>query len=104
MIQRRFSAFAVLLPLAVVAAGCTPSAIPDVPVKVVDAAQVAQCAYVENISERPGVYGMLATQGQDYARKGVLEEAAKAGANTVVFDKVEPGSMVTEVTATAYRC
>ncbi|MDE3078622.1 MAG: hypothetical protein KGI94_01155 [Paracoccaceae bacterium] len=57
-----------------------------------------------NISDKPGLYGALASQGIDYARKVIIDGAAQAGANTVVFDPVDPGTMVTELTATAYRC
>ncbi len=80
------------------------SSIATAPVRVATAAEVTQCKYVINLSNRPGLYGAFATQGQDYARKSILDGAAQSGANTVVFDKIEPGSMVTELTATAYRC
>lgn len=96
-----------LLPVLVLAlGGCMngSSPVPTAPVRVASAAEVTQCKYVMNLSDKPGLYGAFATQGQDYARKSILDSAAQAGANTVVFDKIEPGSMVTELTATAYRC
>jgi hypothetical protein len=97
-----------LFPLVLVPAlaGCMNdmSSISSAPVRVAQASEVAQCRYVLNLNDRPGLYGQLATQGQDYARKAILDQAAQSGANTVVFDKVEPGSMVTEITATGYRC
>jgi hypothetical protein len=97
-----------LLPLGLFTAlaGCMNdmSTVSSAPVRVVAAGEVAQCKYITNVSDRPGMYGALATQGQEYARKAILDQAAQSGANTVVFDKVEPGTMVTEITATAYRC
>ncbi len=80
------------------------SSVSGAPVRVAQASQVAQCKYVIDLTDTPGMYGALATQGQDYARKMILDDAARAGANTVVFDKVDPGGMVTEVKATAYSC
>lgn len=97
---RRLAFAAILPPLA---AACT-SPQPASPVRIAQASEVAQCAYVVNLSNKPGLYGQLATQGEAYARKAILDDAARAGANTVVFDKVEPGAMVTEITATAYHC
>ena len=97
-----------LLPLVLVTAlaGCMNdlSTVSSAPVRVVSEGEVTQCKYVVNLNDRPGMYGALATQGQDYARKAILDQAAQAGANTVVFDKIDPGTMVTEITATGYRC
>lgn len=94
------------LLLAAVVAGCMNdlSTVSSAPVRVVSAGEVAQCKYITNVSDRPGMYGALATQGQEYARKAILDQAAQSGANTVVFDKIDPGTMVTEITATAYHC
>ncbi len=92
------------LLLVVAAAGCTNPAASAAPVRVAQASEVTQCKYIEDLTNRPGVYGVLATEGLSYARKGILDEAARDGANTVVFQQVEPGGMVTEVKATAYRC
>ncbi len=86
-------------------AGCTnPQAVAPVGVRVVGANQVAGCSYVMNFSEKPALYGVLAAEAQAYARRSILQAAARAGANTVVFDRVEPGAMVTEIKATAFRC
>jgi hypothetical protein len=87
-------------------AGCTADpgfrGVPDV--REAEAGEVASCAYVANISMTPGTYGLLADQGLKYARNKIKEDARSAGANTVVFDKVTPGSDIYEVRATAYRC
>lgn len=99
MILRSLSATALLA----LAAACTaPQS--SAPVRVADASQVGQCKYLEDLNNRPGLYGQLATQGVEYARKAILDQAAADGANTVVFQKVDPGAMVTELKATAYRC
>lgn len=102
MHDRRFF----LIPFGLALASCSNgmSSVPSAPVRVATKAEVAHCAYVTNISDTPGLYGALASQGIDYARKAVLDGAAQAGANTVVFDPVDPGAMVTKLTATAYRC
>ena len=53
----------------------------------------------------PGVYGPVVTdQALRYARNKVMTDARNAGANTVVFDTVEPGSEVYLIHAKAYRC
>lgn len=97
-----------LLPLvfATAVTGCMNdlSTVSSAPVRVVSAGEVTQCKYITNVSDRPGMYGALATQGQEYARKAILDQAAQSGANTVVFDKIDPGALVTEITATAYHC
>lgn len=94
-----------LVVLAAVA-GCTSDpGFTGVPgVREAEATEVAACAYVSNIGMTPGVFGPLAEEGLKYARNKVKEEALQAGANTVVFDKVTPGTEVYRVTATAYRC
>lgn len=88
------------------AAGCTTDpGFTGVPgVREADATEVASCAYVANIGMTPGVFGPLADQGLKYARNKVMEDAVNLGANTVVFDKVAPGSDVYRITAVAYRC
>lgn len=73
-------------------------------VREADAAEVGACSYISDIDMRPGTYGILADQGLRYARNKVKEEAQSSGANTVVFDKVTPGSDVYLVHAKAYRC
>jgi len=67
--------------------------------------EVTACSYLSNISMTPGVYGpLLAEQGLRYARNKLKEDAIAAGANTVVFEKVTPGTDVYQIRATAYRC
>jgi hypothetical protein len=74
-------------------------------VREADAGTVGSCTYVSNIRGTPSVYGpVLGSQGISYTRNQVLDEARQAGANTVVFDKVNPGEQVYELRATAYRC
>jgi hypothetical protein len=93
-----------LLAFAVLAA-CTSTAPPAVaPVRIAEPNEVGSCGRVGTMRATPGVYGIFATQGVADARRVVLRGAAEQGANTVVFDLVEPGTTVTEVTAATYRC
>ena len=70
-----------------------------------EAQEVTACSYLSNITMTPGVYGpLLAEQGLRYARNKVKQDALAAGANTVVFEKVTPGTDVYQIRATAYRC
>lgn len=87
-------------------AGCQDPGFVGVPgIREISAAQAVSCQYVTDIRGKPGVYGpLLATQGLSYARKQVLDEARRAGANSVVFAPVSPGEPVYELRATAYRC
>lgn len=95
----------ILLAATIVLSACNDPGFTGVPsVRTATASEVAACAYVIDLRVRPGVYGPLAQQGLEYSRNQVLDSARQAGANTVVFDRVEPGTMVTEVRATAYRC
>lgn len=73
-------------------------------VRTATAEEVATCSYVKNISTTPGVFGPLAQAGLEDARKAALRSAADSGANTVVFDPVEPGAPVYRLEAIAYRC
>lgn len=95
----------VAFALTVVLAACTSTAPPQVPpVRVAEPAEVAGCARIGTMTGVPGLYGALAAQGIADARRVVLEGAAEQGANTVVFDRIDPGTTVTEVTAATYRC
>lgn len=70
-----------------------------------EASEVTQCRYVTDLRMTPGVYGpVLAEQGLRYARNKIMADAKQSGADTVVFDKVAPGSDVYELHAIAYRC
>ena len=73
-------------------------------VRTATAAEVARCDYVKNISTTPGVFGPLAQAGLEDARNAALRSAAASGANTVVFEEVEPGARVFRLEAVAYRC
>jgi len=66
--------------------------------------EVAQCTYVTDIRAKPTVYGVFADQGIVYTRNTIRASARDAGANTVVFDPVEPGAIVDRIHAIAYRC
>lgn len=93
------------LILALLAAACTSTAPPGAsPVRVAQPAEVAGCTRIGTMTGIPGLYGALAAQGIADARRVVLEGAAEQGANTVVFDPIEPGTTVTEVRAATYRC
>lgn len=69
-----------------------------------DAASVAACRFVQNITGKPSVFGPLASQGVRYSHNQILAFARDAGADTVVFDPVSPGADVYELRAAAYRC
>ena len=93
------------LAVLVLAAACTSTAPPlPPPVRVGSAGEVAGCARVGTMTSVPVLYGPLAAQGIADARRAVLEGAAGQGANTVVFDPIEPGTTVTRLTAATYRC
>lgn len=87
-------------------AGCTrdPGFVPVSGVAEITGAQAASCAYLVDIRMKPGVYGPLADQGVKYARNSILADAKAAGGNAVVFKPVSPGTDLTLVEATAYRC
>lgn len=87
-------------------AGCNrdPGFVGVAGVRAAEAAEVAQCAYVSDIRGTPSVFGPLADQGVKYMRNQIMADARDAGANTVVFDKVSPGTAVYELHAVAYRC
>lgn len=83
-------------------AACTTA--PPPPVAVVTADQVAGCTYVKDITATPGVFGPLAAQGLQDARRTALDSAARDGANAIVFDEPPAGQQVFEIRAVAYRC
>ncbi|WP_076365815.1 hypothetical protein [Phaeovulum vinaykumarii] len=91
--------------LAGLAAGCSDPGLTGVPgVQAVSLAEVAQCRQITTIGMAPPVYGPLSAQGITYARNRIMADAAEAGATHVVFTPVEPGALVTEITATAWAC
>lgn len=99
---RLFCALAALM-----LAGCTndPGFTGVAGVREAEPGQVAGCRYVTDIRMAPGVYGpVLAEQGLRYARNKIMADAKEAGADTVVFDKVVPGTDVYELHAVAWRC
>ncbi len=68
-------------------------------------AEVTACRYITDITGTPSVYGpILGQQGMKYTRNIVLDDARSAGANTVVFDQITPGTEVYQLHAKAYAC
>ncbi len=91
-----------LLPLPLILVACAQPA--PTGVRTASAEEVGNCEYVKNISTTPGVFGPLAQAGLEDARNAALRSAANSGANTIVFEQVEPGAPVYRVEAVAYRC
>ena len=74
-------------------------------VKEVDATQVGKCALISNITGKSLLAGGVATSASN-AMTDAKEQAAGLGANVVVVQGVDGGSMYTPATAKvkAYRC
>jgi len=87
-------------------AGCSDPGFRGVPeVRVAQAGEVAHCELLSTISMAPSVYGpVLGAEGLRYARNKVLESARDDGADTVVFEAVDPDLPVGNVRGQAYRC
>lgn len=85
-------------------AGCALPNAPERKVREANADEVAGCERIGLVTGVPGVYGPLAEIGLRDARNAAKRVAAERGANTVVFDVIEPGITVFEVNGTAYRC
>lgn len=104
MTTHRLSAAALAAALGLSA--CTDPGLTGVGgVRTATAAQVAGCTFVTNLRTTPPVFGqLLGQQGLEYARNQTLAAARSDGANTVVFDEVEPGAPVYRITASAWRC
>jgi hypothetical protein len=102
MIQRRFF----LLPLVLAAAGCAGPQPASTPVRVAKASEVGQCTYVMDLHDTVNV-GTTSTPDKAlaFARQAMIREAARGGANTIVFGTARPTTLVpAPLTATAYRC
>ncbi|HEY0276145.1 MAG TPA: hypothetical protein VGC31_08765 [Paenirhodobacter sp.] len=99
---------AILLPILAIAlvAGCNdPGFRGTTAVRVASADEVGACRFIENVSVKPSVYGpVLGDQGVKYSRNQLLDSARRDGANTVVFDKVDPGAAVYVVSGRAFSC
>ncbi len=93
-----------VLTLVLLTAACSTAPPPPSPATIARAGDVAGCTRIGTMTGVPGVYGIFAAQGIADARRVVLDGAVEMGANTVVFDPVEPGTTVTRVTAATYRC
>jgi len=74
-------------------------------VREVDATQVGKCALISNITGKSLLAGGVATSASN-AMTDAKEQAAGLGANVVVVQGVDGGSMYTPATAKvkAYRC
>ena len=54
-------------------------------VKIVDAAAVVNCQYLDDVHGTSGYYGIFASRGFEIARKRALAQAAKIGATHIVW-------------------
>jgi len=85
-------------------AACTMPEGPGATVREATEAEIAGCRYITDIRMTPGVYGPVVTeQALSLARMRVKSDAARAGADTIVF-AAPAGATVYQVEAAAYRC
>ena len=85
--------------------GCTAAVKNAERVSDADAAKVAHCSFVKNVSGS-SVFGGdrgLAGEGIAKAKEQAREEAAKAGATDIVWEDVSSPD-ISSVTGKAYRC
>jgi len=68
-----------------------------------DEAQVAKCAFVQDVSGRSVFGERLKEQGLTKAKEDARGQAAKAGATHIVWGKITQAD-VTDITGKAYRC
>ena len=73
-------------------------------VKIVDAAAVVNCQYLDDVFGTSGYYGVFASRGIEIARRRALAQAAKIGATHIVWLSPTVGYGSTAVHAKAYRC
>jgi len=73
-------------------------------VKIVDAAAVVNCQYLDDVHGTSGYYGIFASRGFEIARKRALAQAAKIGATHIVWQPSTQGYGSTTIDAKAYRC
>ena len=85
-------------------AGCALPSSPASQVREATLADIGGCERIGIVTGVPGVYGPLAKIGLSDARNAAKTVAFEQGANTVVFDVIEPGVTVFKVTGVAYRC
>ena len=86
-------------------AGCTAAVKNAERVSDADAAKVAHCTFVRNVSGS-SVFGGdrgLANEGIAKAKQQARDEAAKAGATDIVWEDVSSPD-ISSVTGKAYRC
>ncbi|MEI4471298.1 hypothetical protein [Frigidibacter sp. MR17.24] len=101
---RKITAAALAAALGLSACAQNPNAYAAAGLREAGPAEVGACTYLTDIQMTPGVYGPLLQQGLTRARTKVRSDAVAAGANTIVFDQVTPGTQVYLVHAKAYRC
>jgi len=82
--------------------GCVGQALGADKVADVDAADVAHCTFVQDVSGR-SVFARLQEQGLAKAKEAARAQAEKAGANSIVWGEVTQTD-VTIVAGKAYRC
>ena len=68
-----------------------------------DAAQVANCTFVQDVSGRSVFGERLKEQGLTKAKEDARAQAAKAGATSIVWGEISQ-SDTTSVAGKAYRC
>ena len=68
-----------------------------------DAAQVASCTFVQDVSGRSVFGERLKEQGLTKAKEDARAQAAKAGATSIVWGEVSQTD-TTSVSGKAYRC
>ncbi len=95
-----------LLILPLLAACTAPAGLTGVSdVRVISAAEAADCEPLRILSTTPGLYGpIIGQQAIEFARNETLADAREIGANAFVFDETPPGEPVYLIRGTAYRC
>lgn len=74
------------------------------PVRVSDAASVAQCQFLSSVTESRYSGMLFAGSGLQKAQQKVLATAAGMGATHVVWGALNAGGAVQTATGSAYRC
>lgn len=85
-----------------VLAGCASTT--PVAVKPATPAQVASCAYLDDVIGTSGWYGLMASQGAENARAEAINRAAQLGATHLVWSEPSVRYGSTSTSAKAYRC
>jgi len=84
--------------------GCANVCLADDPIVEADnAAQVAHCTFVKDVNGRSVFGARLQAEGLAKAKQDARDQAAEAGATTVLYGAVSQVD-VTTIAAKAYRC